>query len=232
MRPTQAGPRGWRMAGVMAAAVALMAGLAAGPARAEVASAAALDSSRKAADLQKKADEAKKSIENTRTELNEALGLYNLIVQGQEKDPRSAHKKLAKILDGIQKERSSRAALWDQMQAKSADFFKGWEAEIGTYTSDSIRQVSQQRLDAAKARYEKMSEALTGARELYSQFLTSFQDQVTLMGRDLGPETIAALQAPAQELNAQAEALKARAAKMITVAQENRVALTGQGAKK
>ncbi|HZM70659.1 MAG TPA: DUF2959 family protein [Candidatus Cryosericum sp.] len=216
----------------MAAAVALMAGLAAGPARAEVASAAALDSSRKAADLQKKADEAKKSIENTRTELNEALGLYNLIVQGQEKDPRSAHKKLAKILDGIQKERSSRAALWDQMQAKSADFFKGWEAEIGTYTSDSIRQVSQQRLDAAKARYEKMSEALTGARELYSQFLTSFQDQVTLMGRDLGPETIAALQAPAQELNAQAEALKARAAKMITVAQENRVALTGQGAKK
>jgi len=220
------------MAGVMAAAVALMAGLAAGPARAEVASAAALDSSRKAADLQKKADEAKKSIENTRTELNEALGLYNLIVQGQEKDPRSAHKKLAKILDGIQKERSSRAALWDQMQAKSADFFKGWEAEIGTYTSDSIRQVSQQRLDAAKARYEKMSEALTGARELYSQFLTNFQDQVTLMGRDLGPETIAALQAPAQDLNAQAEALKARAAKMITVAQENRVALTGQGAKK
>jgi len=216
----------------MAAAVALMAGLAAGPARAEVASAAALDSSRKAADLQKKADEAKKSIENTRTDLNEALGLYNLIVQGQEKDPRSAHKKLAKILDGIQKERSSRAALWDQMQAKSADFFKGWEAEIGTYTSDSIRQVSQQRLDAAKARYEKMSEALTGARELYSQFLTNFQDQVTLMGRDLGPETIAALQAPAQELNAQAEALKARAAKMITVAQENRVALTGQGAKK
>ena len=232
MRPIQAGPRGWRMAGAMAAAVALMAGLAAGPARAEVASAAALDSSRKAADLQKKADEAKKSIEKTRTELNEALGLYNLIVQGQEKDPRSAHKKLAKILDGIQKERSSRAALWDQMQAKSADFFKGWEAEIGTYTSDSIRQVSQQRLDAAKARYEKMSEALTGARELYSQFLTNFQDQVTLMGRDLGPETIAALQAPAQELNAQAEALKARAAKMITVAQENRVALTGQGAKK
>ena len=223
----------WRWVSVGVPAAALMVGLGAGPILAQGPPAdAAGDSSKAAADLQKKADAAKKSVEKTKAELNESLALYNGIIQGQEKDPRGAHKKLAKLLEGIQKERTSRAALWDQMQAKSATFFKGWEDEIAKYTSDSIRQVSQQRLDAAKTRYEKMSQALTGAREQYSQFLTNFQDQVTLMGRDLSPEAIAALQGPAAELNAQAEAVKAKASEMMSLAAENRVALTGQAPKK
>jgi len=223
----------WRAASTMVVAMALMAGLAAGPVLAQEATAsAARDASKDAADLQKKADAAKKSVEETRTQLNEALGLYNGIVQGQEKDPRNAHKKLAKILDGVVTKRASNAGAWDQMQAKSVDFFKAWEAELGTISTESIRQVSQQRLDAARGRYEKMSTSLTAAREEYTKFLTNFQDQVTLMGRDLSPEAIAGLQAPATELNAQAEALKARAAEMMTVAAENRVALTGQAPKK
>jgi hypothetical protein len=223
----------WRRISVGVPAAALMVGLGAGPILAQGPPAeAARDSSKEAADLQKKADAAKKSVEKTKEQLNQSLALYNGIIQGQEKDPRGAHQKLAKLLEGIQKDRASRAGVWDQMQAKSASFFKGWEAEIAKYTNDSIRQVSQQRLDAAKARYDKMSEALKGAREQYGQFLTNFQDQVTLMGRDLSPEAIAALQGPASELNAQAEAVKAKASEMMTLAAENRVALTGQATKK
>ena len=216
------------------AAVAVIAGFAAGPARAaeQATASASRASSKDAANLQKKADEVRKAIEKTKTDLNQALGVYNGIIQGKEKDPRGAHQKLAKYLDGLQKQRQARAATVDQMQAKSAQFFKAWEAEVASYTSDSTRQVSQQRLDAAKARYDKMSEALKGAREQYSAFLTNFQDQVALMGRDLSPETIAALQAPAQELNAQAEAVKAKAQEMMSIAAENRVALTGQAPKK
>ena len=222
----------WRVAPAMVAATALTFGLPSGPIMAgEATAAAARDSSKDAADLQKKADAAKKSVEETRTQLNEALGAYNGIVQGQDKDPRSSHKKLAKILDDVMKKRASNAGLWDQMQAKSADFFKAWETELGTITTESIRQVSQQRLDAAKARYEKLSTNLTAAREEYSKFLTNFQEQVTLMGRDLSPEAIAGLQAPAAELNAQSEAHKARAAEMMAVAAENRVSLTGQAPK-
>jgi uncharacterized membrane-anchored protein YhcB (DUF1043 family) len=223
---------GWRKASALAAVCVLMGGLSAARADDQVTAAAAMDSSKAAANLQKKADEVKKQVEKTRTQVNDSLALYNGIVQGQEKDPRKAHQKLSKTLADIQKERQTRAASWDQLQAKSQEFFKGWEGEISKYTSDSIRQVSQQRLDAAKARFDKMSEALKGARETYGQFLTNFQDQVALMGRDLSPEAIAALQGPAAELNAQAETLKAKAQEMMSIAEQNRVAMSGQAGKK
>jgi len=191
----------------------------------------AADTAKQSANLQKKADAVKASLQDTSDDLEEAMGLYNSIISGKESKPASAHKKLVGLLDGVMKRREANAGKWEQMKSTSDEFFKGWEAEIGTYTDETMKAAGQQRLDAAKGRYAKLSEALTSARETYGQFLTNFKDQVTFMGRDLSPESLASLQAPAAKLNEDYNTLKTKGEEMRSVMEQNRVALTGQASK-
>src|SRR5262245_32086246 len=188
------------------------------------AAAKTVDTAKESEKLQKKADEARTSVDKTRQELESAMELYNSIVGGKNPDARGSHKKLAKIVDGVIAKNTANAGKWDQMKATSAQFIKGWETALASYSDETMKAAGQTRLDAAKERYGKLSDALATARETYGQFRTSLKDQVTFMGRDLSPDALASLQEPAAKLNDQYNTLKAKAEELKGVMDQNRVA--------
>jgi len=191
----------------------------------------AMDTAKQSEKLQKKADAVRASLHETSDDLEEAMGLYNSIMSGKESKPRNAHKKLVSLLDGVLQRQEASAAKWGDMEGTSEKFFKGWEEEIDKYQDETLKTAGQERLDAAKARYAKLSDALTGAKDTYGRFLTNFKEQAIFMGRDLSPEALASLQAPATKLNEDYNTLKMKAEEMRGVMDQNRVALTGQASK-
>lgn len=71
--------------------------------------------------------------------------------------------------------------------------FKEWEAELGAYSSESMRRASEQRLEDTKDRYERMVGAMQGASKKMDPVLAAFSDQVLFLKHNLNARAIASL---------------------------------------
>jgi len=78
------------------------------------------------------------------------LKSYNAIVGGTSKNATSDYKKLANDLKATDKKIQSASKGTDALGKQSQKFFTQWEKELAEYSSDSMREKSQARLDAAK----------------------------------------------------------------------------------
>jgi ribonuclease HIII len=85
-----------------------------------------------------------------------------------------------------------------------------------------------QRLDASKQRYDTMIERMQSASEAYRPLASSLHDQIKLMGFDLSPEAMNALQGPAEELNAMAVELYARIDAVLNQEQQDEATIADQ----
>jgi len=73
-----------------------------------------------------------------------------------------------------------------------------------------------------------MIERMESTAEAYRPLVSSLHDQIKLMGFDLSPEAMSALQGPAQELNAMAEELFARIDAVLNQEQQDEAAIAEQ----
>ncbi|MEX1310952.1 MAG: DUF2959 family protein, partial [Candidatus Sulfomarinibacteraceae bacterium] len=111
-------------------------------------------------------------------------------------------------LDGAKKQLAS--------LSKEADkFFKAWEQDLASISSESLRAKSSDRMEDAKKRYAELGEILTAASNEFAPVMQNLNDQILYLGRDLSPEAIADLSDEAAELNAQAEAATAKVKEML-----------------
>jgi len=100
--------------------------------------------------------------------------------------------------------------------SKEADkFFKAWEQDLQSITSESLRDKSAARMEDAKKRYAELGEILTAASNEFAPVVQNLNDQILFLGRDLSPEAIADLEDEAAELNAQAEEATAKVKEML-----------------
>ena len=100
--------------------------------------------------------------------------------------------------------------------SKEADkFFKAWEQDLQSISSESLRDKSAARMEDAKKRYAELGEILTAASNEFGPVMQNLNDQILFLGRDLSPEAIADLEDEAAELNAQAEEATAKVKEML-----------------
>ena len=90
------------------------------------------------------------------------------------------------------------------MQKQANKMFANWQEEINAYGNEQMKQLAAERLEGAKTQYDLMVERMKTTGEVYTPFMTSLNDQLVFMSRDLSPEAMAALQPVAQELNTMA----------------------------
>ena len=98
----------------------------------------------------------------------------------------------------------------DSLNKQAQKFFGQWEKELAEYSSDSMREKSSARLDAAKQKFKTLGETLGEARKAFEPLVQSLNDQILYLGRDLSPEAVADLEDEAAELNKQAEDVMAK----------------------
>jgi hypothetical protein len=120
-------------------------------------------SAKQAASLEKSGEASKAAVQDVLTSCSGLLAGYNSIIDGSAKDNQKAYKKLVgdlksteKKLDGANKQVAS--------LGKEADkFFKAWEQDLASISSESLRSKSAARMEDAKKRYAELGEILTAA---------------------------------------------------------------------
>ncbi|MGD8439771.1 MAG: DUF2959 family protein [Holophagae bacterium] len=181
-------------------------------------------SAKQTASLEKTGEASKAAVEDVLTGCGNLLSGYNSIIDGTAKDNQKAYKKLVgdlksteKKLDGARKQVAS--------LSKEADkFFKAWEKDLASISSESLRDKSSARMEDAKKRYAELGEILTSASNEFAPVMQNLNDQILYLGRDLSPEAIADLSDEAAELNAQAEAATTKVKEMLEMAGKTQAA--------
>jgi len=160
---------------------------------------------KEAQSLTKTADDAEKNIQGVVDHVKGMLETYNSIVGGKAKNVQSDYKKLAGDLKATDKKIQSATKGLDSMNKQADKFFVQWEKELAEYSSDSMKEKSTARLEAAKKRYQSLGETLNEASKAFEPLMQNLNDQILFLGRDLSEAAIADLQEEATGLNQQAE---------------------------
>lgn len=180
---------------------------------------------KEAQNLKKSADAAEQSIADVLEHVEGMLSSYNAIVGGTSKNVQSDYKKLANALNGTDKKIQSANKGLESLAKQANKFFIQWEKELAEYSSDSMREKSSARLEAAKERSRNLSATLGEASAAFKPLMQNLNDQILYLGRDLSPEAIAELQDEAAELNQQAEDVTATIKDLLATADEHDEAL-------
>ncbi len=160
---------------------------------------------KQAESLEKAGEDAKQAVDDVLAHVVKMLEGYNEIIDGSAKNPQSAYKKLAGDLKSSDKMLKDATKKLESMEKEAGKFFAAWEADLQSFSSDSMKEKSQKRLDASKAKYEELGAALREAGQAFDPLVANLSDQILYLGRDLSPEAIADLQDEAAALNEQAK---------------------------
>lgn len=173
-------------------------------------------------------EDARDTLVDAQSELASTIALYNSLIEGEAEKPESTYKKLIKTLEKSEKVAGKTRDRVDKMQNQADKVFSAWTQELESYENEQLKELGIQRLDASKQRYGVMIERMESAGEAYAPLVSSLHDQVKLMGFDLSPEAMSALEGPAQELNAMAEELFARIDAVLNQEQQDEAAIAEQ----
>ncbi len=175
-------------------------------------------SAKQTASLEKAGESSKAAVQDVLVSLDKLLAGYNSIINGQAKNPQSTYKKLVGDLKGTGKKIDGAKKQLAALNKEADKFFKAWEQDLANISSESLREKSTNRMEAAKKRYASIGETLTLAAGEFAPVIQNLNDQILFLGRDLSPEAVADLQDEAEALNQQAETVTARVKEMLQAA--------------
>jgi prefoldin subunit 5 len=155
--------------------------------------------------LAKSGENAKKSISDVVEHVDKMLKGYNAIIDGSAKNTQSAYKKLSSDLKSTEKMVQGAGKELNSLNKEAEKFFSAWEKDLKSFSNDDLKQKSQTRLDASKAKYAALGDALGQASDAFTPLVQNLNDQILYLGRDLSPEAIADLADEAETLNQQAK---------------------------
>jgi hypothetical protein len=134
---------------------------------------------------------SRKAIESVRDQMKKTLEAYDAVLNAKEKKLASAHKKLTGELNKTEKSVESGRKTVTAFTEGAQSFFQMWEANLDSISTESIRQASEIRLQAARSSFEAMKGNLAQAKEAYEPMMASLREQATLLGQDMSADTVA-----------------------------------------
>jgi hypothetical protein len=141
----------------------------------------------------------------------------------------STYKKLTQATSKSEKAAEKSGSSVEKMQKQAKKVYSAWEKELEGYENEQLKALSVQRLEASRQTNDAMAEKMKSAGEAYNSFISSLNDQVKFMARDLSPDAMSALQGVAQELNVMAEELFAQIDAALSEEQLDEAGLVDQG---
>jgi hypothetical protein len=161
-------------------------------------------SAKQAESLETAGENAKASVQEALEGLKKLLAGYNAIIDGEATDTQSAYKVLVNNLKNMQKSIDGTKKQLTALDKEAEKFFKAWDQDLAEISSDSVREKSAKRMEAARSKYASIGETLSAAGAELAPVVRNLNDQVLFLGRDLSPEAVADLQDEAAELNQRA----------------------------
>jgi hypothetical protein len=172
-------------------------------------------SAKQTASLEKTGEASKAAVQDALGSLGSLLTGYNSIINGEAKDNQKAYKKLVGDLKSTEKKIDGSTKQVAALGKEADKFFKAWEQDLASISSESLREKSAGRKTASQQRYASLGETLTAAGQEFAPVIQDLNDQILFLGRDLSPDAIADLSDEAAALNQQAEAAIAKVKQML-----------------
>src|SRR5262249_50955818 len=114
------------------------------------------------------------------------------------------------------------------MKTEADTVFKSWSDSASAISNPDLRKRSEERLTKTKATYAEIQAAGQKALDVYNPMMNTLRDQVTYLGHDLNPTSLASLKGDAAKINAQAQELSKRLDETVVATNKNIEALKPQ----
>jgi chromosome segregation ATPase len=175
--------------------------------------------------LVKAAGNTVKAIADTKLQLSKTMDVYNSLFAEDAKNHRKIYNNIQKELENIDKRREKIREEATKMDGEAATLFNEWANSAAAIENPDLRKRSEDRLTATKESYAEVGTVGQTAADLYDPFMKAMQDQITYLGHDLNPGSVASLKPDAAKLNERADKLTKSIDDTIATANKNISAL-------
>jgi hypothetical protein len=115
-------------------------------------------SAKEAESLEQSGESSKAAVQDLLDHLGKMLGGYNSIINGEAKNTQSAYKQLVGDLNATGKKIDGTKKQLAGLNKEANKFFKAWEQDLSSISSDGLREKSANRLESARKRYASIGE--------------------------------------------------------------------------
>jgi hypothetical protein len=152
--------------------------------------------------LVSRVEKARDSQQDAKEQFKTALERFEEVVAFEGGELESRYKKLDSELQRSEKSAKAVRDRIASVEKVGEALFDEWETELKSYSSDSLRRSSEQKLRATKARYEKLVFSMNEAESKLEPVLMPFRDQVLFLKHNLNAKAIASLQEESYKIEA------------------------------
>lgn len=119
---------------------------------------------------------------------------------------------------------------FDPMDRAAEGVFERWEADLEAFSSDAMRQHSEERMTASRTRYEAVSKAVDPAILAFEDFNRALKDQALYLGNDFSADSISVIEKELRDVSQRATSLSRNFERATRACQEfvRKGALRGQ----
>ena len=139
-------------------------------------------------------EDARDSQEAAKQQFASALEQFGSVVNYKGGELETKYKQLSNELDTSKSRAKTVRKHISEVEDVSKALFKEWEAELDQYSSENLRQSSEQKLLQTRTRCSRLINAMKRAEAKMAPVLTVFNDQVLFLKHNLNAQAIASLQ--------------------------------------
>jgi hypothetical protein len=154
-------------------------------------------------------EKARDTQQETKQQFQSALAQFTAMTNFQGGNLENTYNKLNKEYEAsVDKANEVKKRISD-IEDVSEALFSEWESELAQYSNASLRQSSQQKLNATRAHYKQLIDAMHRAETRIEPVLSVFHDQVLFLKHNLNAQAIASLKGQLKGVQGDVSALVA-----------------------
>lgn len=138
-------------------------------------------------------EDARDSQEDAKQQFSSALEQFSALLDFDGGDLQTIYNSLEKEFESSEQRANEVRDRIEAVESVSEALFEEWEDELELYTSQSLRQASENTLNETRTRYGQMIASMHAAEAKMEPVLNAFRDQVLFLKHNLNSRAIASL---------------------------------------
>ncbi|GGF85410.1 DUF2959 domain-containing protein [Alteromonas lipolytica] len=139
-------------------------------------------------------EDARESQEDAEEQFSSALEEFSALIQFDGGDLEEVYQSLNDEYEASQEAAEDVSKRIDKIESVAGALFEEWEAELDTYSNESLKRTSKRQLAETRVKYNKMVRAMRKVESSMQPVLRTLQDNVLFLKHNLNASAIGALQ--------------------------------------
>ena len=157
--------------------------------------------------LQSRVESARDAQQEAKEEITDALTEFRRVVDVDGGELEVRYRKLADQLEDSEEAAADVRRRIGAVEDVAEALFDEWRAELGQYSSASLRAASERQLRDTRARYGEMMAAMRRAEQRLEPALAPLRDQVLFLKHNLNARAVAGLRGEVARIDAEVDRL-------------------------